>query len=189
MKHKALFLDRDGVINEDTGYIGQIDRFRFQEGVFDFLRRVQDGGYLLVVVTNQSGVARGYYTEEDHKKLTRWMRERMAEQGVSLAGDYACFEHPDAQVERYRRQSFWRKPHPGMILQAAVDLSLDLGRSAMLGDGDRDLQAAAQAGVPKLILFGHGPSTVEGAICAETFDQVLEQIVIRLASLDDKLSA
>lgn len=171
MKRKALFLDRDGVINEDASYIGQIDRFVFKPGLFEFLRLVQDHGYLLVVVTNQSGVARGYYTVQDHQTVTRWMIKKLAEQGITINAEFACFEHPDAIEPIFKRESFWRKPKPGMIMEAAVKLSIDVAASTMLGDQDRDLQAAQAANVGRCLLLGAGPSTVPNAVCVTDFAQ------------------
>ncbi|MDD3181948.1 MAG: HAD family hydrolase [Alphaproteobacteria bacterium] len=171
MKRKGLFLDRDGVINEDVGYIGQIDRFVFKPGIFDFLRKAQDHGYVLVIVTNQSGVARCFYTREDHLAVTRWMMKKFAEQGIVISGEYACFEHPDAKDPAYCRQSYWRKPNPGMILEAAVKLSIDLASSAMVGDTDRDLQAAQAAHVGQSLLLGDGPSRVPDVVCVPDFEK------------------
>lgn len=176
MKRKALFLDRDGVINEDTGYVGQIDRFVFRSGLFDFLNLAQDKGYLIVVITNQSGVARGYYTAQEHFAVTRYMIKKMAENGISVAGTYACFEHPEATEAAFNRESFWRKPKPGMVMQAIVDLNIDPARSMMLGDQDRDLLAAQGAGVEKLFLLGAGPSAVSGAVCAHDFTDAAQKM-------------
>lgn len=171
MKRKALFLDRDGVINEDASYIGQIDRFVFKPGLFDFLHLVQDHGYLLVIVTNQSGVARGYYTVQDHQAVTRWMLKKLAGQGISIAGEFACFEHPEASVPAFKRESFWRKPNPGMIMEAAVKLSIDVAASTMIGDQDRDMQAAQAARVGRCLLLGEGPSKVPSVVCVPDFTQ------------------
>jgi D-glycero-D-manno-heptose 1,7-bisphosphate phosphatase len=131
---KALFLDRDGVINEDTGYPIRPADIVFRPGIFDFCRAAAARGYLLVVVTNQSGVARGYFTEDDVKALHAWMAERFREQGVELTAFYYCPNHRDAVLPQYREEAPMRKPNPGMILQAAKDLGLDIGSSVMIGD-------------------------------------------------------
>lgn len=158
---KALFLDRDGVVNVDTGYIGSVDRFVWREGIFDFLRAAQDRGYRLVVVTNQSGVARGYYTVADYENVTRFMREGLAREGICLAGVYACFHHKDAVVPAYRGDSFWRKPNAGMILQAALDLRIDIARSVMIGDSESDMIAATAAGVGSRLWLTEEEGAVE----------------------------
>ncbi len=176
MKHKALFLDRDGVINEDSGYIGQIDRFVFKAGVFDLLSLAQDHGYLIVVITNQSGVARGYYTAQEHFAVTRYMVKKLAENGIAVAGTYACFEHPQATEAAYKRESFWRKPNPGMVMQAIVDLAIDPSRSMMLGDQDHDLLAAQGAGVEKLFVLGAQDSAVTGAVCVQDFAEAAQKM-------------
>lgn len=151
MKRRGLLLDRDGVINEDHGYVGTYDRFVFKAGIFPFLRAAQEKGYRLVVVTNQSGVARGYYTRADYEDLTARMQADLAAQGLRLDGVFACFESEG---------SFWRKPNPGMILEAALRFDLDLSRSALVGDKDSDMQAGRAAGVGRL--YGMGGLAGEG---------------------------
>ena len=147
MKNKALLLDRDGVINEERGYVGFKKDFFFAEGVFSVLRRASDLGYRLVILTNQSGVARGYYTEDDYLALTEHMLETLQRESISIDLVQHCFEAEDSQMPRYRRQSFWRKPQPGMILEAAKKLDLDLSKSVMIGDKVSDVQASLAAGV------------------------------------------
>lgn len=176
MKKRALFLDRDGVINIDHGYIGSVERFDFNKGIFDFLRAVQNRGWLLVVVTNQSGVARGKYTEGDHHKVTAHMRACLAKEGITLDGADVCFEHKDG-FPPYNRDSYYRKPNPGMVLAAAQQLNIDLSRSAMIGDKDSDMQAAVNAGVPLRLLLSSTPSNVEGAQTVRSFDEALAALV------------
>ena len=119
MKKAAIFLDRDGVINVEKDYVHTIDDFEFIEDVIDALKILQDKGYLLVVVTNQSGIARGYYTEDEFLKLTEWMDWCLIDRGVELAGIYYCPHHPTAGVGKYRCDCDCRKPKPGLILEAA----------------------------------------------------------------------
>jgi D-glycero-D-manno-heptose 1,7-bisphosphate phosphatase len=159
MPGKALLLDRDGVVNIDHGYVGSRDRFTFLEGIFDLTRHAVDRGYRVVVVTNQSGIARGLYTEESFHALSAWMEQEFAAKGVALAGVFHCPHHPDAVIPAYRRESFWRKPAPGMILEAARRLDLDLPRSVFLGDQETDMRAARAAGVGLRALCGDGPAT------------------------------
>ncbi|MBD3244039.1 MAG: HAD-IIIA family hydrolase [Chitinivibrionales bacterium] len=135
---RALFLDRDGVINEDTGYPHRPDQIVFMPGIFAFCRAAREKGYVPVVVTNQAGVARGKFTEDAVGELHRWMQQRFAEHGVALAGFYYCPFHRDGVVEKYRRESVDRKPGPGMFLRAARELGIDLAASVMVGDKPSD---------------------------------------------------
>ena len=176
MKRRALFLDRDGVINEDAGYVGTIDRFIFKNGIFDLLRAAQDKGYLLVVVTNQSGVARGHYSQADHEKLTAYMRAELGKRGISLDLCLACFDLKEAEIEAYRRDSFWRKPNAGMLMEATARLNIDPARSIMLGDGQRDMIAAKAAGVGTCILLSDKPTQLEGVRTVATFREIAEML-------------
>ena len=148
---KALFLDRDGVINVEKHYLHKIEDFEFIPGIIEVMRQYQQEGYVLVVVTNQSGIGRGYYTEEDFWKLTEWMKQTLAEQGVIIEGVYFSPYHPEKGVGEYRRESDCRKPGPGMLLKAAEELELDLGSSMLLGDKESDVEAGQRAGVAQTI--------------------------------------
>ncbi len=152
-KPRALFLDRDGVINHDSGYTHKIEDFRFIEGIFDLCRVARELGYQLVVATNQAGIGRGLYTESDFLHLTEWMKQRFSAEGAPLAAVYHCPYHPEG-IGRYRQRSDWRKPEPGMLLQAARDLNLDLSKSVMIGDNEHDVTAAKAAGLAAAILLG-----------------------------------
>jgi D-glycero-D-manno-heptose 1,7-bisphosphate phosphatase len=154
MADKALFLDRDGVINIDHGYVGTVERFEFQDGIFDLVRTAIGQGYRPVVITNQAGVARGFYDEADFARLTAWMRARFVEQGAPLAAVYYCPCHRDGKAAAYARDSYWRKPNPGMILEAARRHGLDLSRSVFVGDQPTDMTAAAAAGVGRRFFLG-----------------------------------
>lgn len=147
MAARALLLDRDGVINVDHGYVGTPERFDFAEGIFALTRRAVDLGYRTVVTTNQSGIARGFFDEAAFARLTRWMTARFAEEGVRLAAVLHCPYLPGAADPAYDRDSLWRKPGPGMILEARRRLDLDLARSVFLGDRPSDMAAARAAGV------------------------------------------
>ncbi|OYD82302.1 D-glycero-alpha-D-manno-heptose-1,7-bisphosphate 7-phosphatase [Azospirillum brasilense] len=147
MLNRALLLDRDGVVNVDHGYVVERERFVFVDGIFELARHAADRGFRVVIVTNQSGIARGYYTEAAFLELSEWMRAAFREHGVELAGLFHCPYHPKGPVARYTRDSFWRKPNPGMILDAARRLDLNLSRSVFLGDQATDMQAALTAGV------------------------------------------
>ena len=151
--NKAVFLDRDGIINQDGHYVYRPEEFRFMEGIFDFCREAKNRGYLLIVFTNQSGIARGYYTEEDFLSLTRWMCSRFEEQGVPLDHVYYCPYHPEKGIGRYKTESFDRKPNPGMMMKARDAYDLDLQQSVVLGDKDSDVDAGRNAGVGTLLLM------------------------------------
>ncbi len=150
----AAFLDRDGVINVDHGYTYRIEDFRFVLGTLEACRRLVEAGFALVVVTNQSGIGRGLYTEQDFQTLTAWMQAQFAQAGAPLAGVYFCPHHPTEAQGVYQRECDCRKPAPGMLLRAAQELHLDLSRSILLGDRASDLQAARAAGVPQRVLLG-----------------------------------
>jgi D-glycero-D-manno-heptose 1,7-bisphosphate phosphatase len=151
---RAAFLDRDGVINIDRGYVFRRDDFQFVAGVLEGARRLHELGFLLVVTSNQSGIGRGLYTEDEFHGLTAWMRNEFLAAGAPLAGVYFCPHHPTEARSEYRRTCQCRKPAPGMLLAAAHDLGIDLGSSAMFGDKMSDLEAARAAGVPIRVLLG-----------------------------------
>ncbi|WP_448208685.1 D-glycero-alpha-D-manno-heptose-1,7-bisphosphate 7-phosphatase [Azospirillum sp. sgz302134] len=162
MAYRALLLDRDGVVNVDHGYVGHRDRFAFMDGIFALTRHAVDRGFRIAVITNQSGIARGYFTEAEFLELTDWMRRTFREQGVELAGVFHCPYHRGGVVERYARDSFWRKPNPGMILEAARRLDLDLARSVFLGDQPTDMAAAQAAGVGRRVLLSEPGDAAAG---------------------------
>jgi len=150
---RALFLDRDGVINHDSGYTSTIAQFAFIDGIFELAQEAVRRGYLLIVVTNQAGIGRGYYTEQDFKALTDWMCERFREQGAPITDVFHCPYHPEHGIGQYRRESEDRKPNPGMLLRAARKHEINLARSVMVGDKDTDMEAARNAGVATRIHF------------------------------------
>ncbi|MFO1220833.1 MAG: D-glycero-beta-D-manno-heptose 1,7-bisphosphate 7-phosphatase [Burkholderiaceae bacterium] len=163
MADRAVFLDRDGVINVEREYLHRIDDFVFVAGAPQALARLAAGGWRLVVVTNQSGIARGYYGEDDYRALTAHMERELARHGVRLDAVLHCPHLPDAAVAAYRRVCDCRKPAPGMLLEAAQRLSLDLARSVMVGDKLSDVQAGRAAGVGRCVLVrsGHGLSVAD----------------------------
>ncbi|WP_273383612.1 D-glycero-beta-D-manno-heptose 1,7-bisphosphate 7-phosphatase [Actinobacillus porcinus] len=171
--NKAIFLDRDGTLNVDHGYVHQIDDFQFIEGSIEALQELKKMGYLLVLVTNQSGIARGYFSEEQFLSLTEWMDWSLADRGVDLDGIYYCPHHPEGKGE-FKQDCDCRKPKGGMLLQAIKELHIDPARSFMVGDKVEDLQAAVAAKVRSKILVKTGkPVTKEGE---ELADFVLESI-------------
>lgn len=156
----ALFLDRDGVINRDDAYVHRADAFDFVPGVFELARAAARMAMPVVVVTNQAGIARGLYGEADFAALTHWMCERFLAEDAPITRIYYCPHHVDAQIDGYRLACACRKPEPGMILAAAGDLQLDLGRSLLVGDKASDMAAGARAGVGTLVLLGDDPPDV-----------------------------
>ena len=148
----ALFLDRDGIINVDRGYVHCIEDFEFVPGIFDLVRfAVHDLGWPVIVITNQSGIARGLYDEPAYLALTEWMCDRFYAEGAPLTKVYHCPYHPTLGIGRYRVDHDWRKPKPGMIFQAAADLDLNLSESVLIGDKNSDMEAAAAAGIVERI--------------------------------------
>lgn len=163
---KALFLDRDGVVNVDRGYVHRIEEFEFIDGIFEFCATAERLGYALIIATNQSGIGRGYYTEDDFHALMRWVGERFAERGVHLHDYYFCPDHPEGRG-RHRRESFMRKPAPGMLLRAADDHRLVLRDCLMIGDNERDIAAGRAAGVAATILFAPDAGILSDATNAD----------------------
>jgi D-glycero-D-manno-heptose 1,7-bisphosphate phosphatase len=149
----AAFLDRDGVVNIDRGYVSRHEDFTFVPGLLEGARSLHRLGFALVVVTNQSGIGRGMYDEATFEQLTSWMKKQFADASAPLSGVYYCPHHPTEAHGRYRRDCDCRKPAAGMLFAAARDLELDLGRSVMFGDRASDLMAAAAAGVPNRVLL------------------------------------
>lgn len=155
----AVFLDRDGVINQESEYVHRIEDFHFIDGVFDACRQMSKAGFRLIVITNQAGIARGYYKEEDFHRLTKWMLDEFRQHGVEIDDVYFCPHHPVHGVGPYRRVCNCRKPGPEMILRAAREHSLDLQQSILVGDKVSDIEAGRAAGVGccVLVLTGHPP--------------------------------
>jgi D-glycero-D-manno-heptose 1,7-bisphosphate phosphatase len=153
MNVPALFLDRDGVINREIGYLHRPEDVVWVPGIFDLCRTAIGLGYRLVVVTNQSGIARGYYTQEDFDALTAWMKSVFLAESAPLDAVYCCPYHPEHGVGPYRREHEDRKPGPGMLLRAARDLGLDLGSSMLVGDRCSDIAAARAAGLQHAFLI------------------------------------
>ena len=144
--NKAVFLDRDGTINVEKHYLYKIEDFEFLPGAVDALRQLQRAGYLLIIITNQSGIARGYYTEADFQKLNDWMVSKLKEQGVTIADVYYCPHLPDAEVEAYRKVCNCRKPGLGMFRQAVLDYNIFLSQSYAIGDKIRDCAICESTG-------------------------------------------
>jgi D-glycero-D-manno-heptose 1,7-bisphosphate phosphatase len=148
---RALFLDRDGVINEERNYVHRQEDFIFIDGIFSLCRAAMDAGYDIFVITNQAGIARGYYSIADFEVLTEWMIAIFAREGVVIRKVYFCPYHPAGTVAEFRKNARCRKPQPGMILQARDEFGIDLARSVLVGDKESDIEAGRRAGVGTLI--------------------------------------
>lgn len=144
---KAVFFDRDGVLNIDKNYLYKIEEFEWQQDAMQAVQFLKEQGYFIVVVTNQSGIARGYYTEQDMDLLHEHMQTELAKLGTSIDAFYHCPHLPNAEVAAYAVKCDCRKPAPGMILQAIKDHGLDAEQSFLIGDKNRDIEAGNAAGV------------------------------------------
>ena len=146
MKNKTIFLDRDGIINIDKSYLYKIEDFEFCDGVFKALKHLQALGYILIVVTNQSGIARGYYSEDDFLKLTSWMLKEFEKQGITISKVYHCPHKPEDNCT-------CRKPSTGMFKKADSDFGIDFKNSWMIGDKKSDIEAGQNAGIKNTIFI------------------------------------
>lgn len=153
---RAAFIDRDGVINRELHHVHRVEDFHVLPGVVQGLRMLAAGGYALVVVTNQGGIAKGLYTPEQYESLTAHMRQWFQAHEVEFDGIYHCPHHPGGTVAQWAVACTCRKPEPGMILQASRELGLDLAGSAMVGDKVSDIEAGRRAGVGRLVLVESG---------------------------------
>ena len=158
---KALFLDRDGVVNIDHGYVYQAEKFEFVEGVFEACKAFQQAGYDIVVVTNQSGIGRGYYTEQDFHTLTTWMVSQFAQHGVTILDVFFCPHHPEKALPKYLKACDCRKPAPGMLLEAMSKHQIDPKMSIVVGDKSSDIQAGINAGLAHKFLVRTGKTISE----------------------------
>ena len=150
---KAAFIDRDGIINIDNGYVSKKEDVIFVPGIFNLCRLLQEKGFQLVIITNQSGIGRGLYSIEDFNSLMDWMVTQFKNQGITISKCYFCPHHPTEAEDDYKIDCDCRKPKPGMILHAQKDLGIDLSASILVGDKPSDIQAGINAGIPNNFLI------------------------------------
>ena len=153
VKNKALFLDRDGVINSDLGYVSNVQDFFFLEEIFALVRKANQKGYLVIIVTNQSGIGRGYFSEKDFKQLMEWVFGEFRKRECLIHASYFCPFHPEAKLKQYKKNSNLRKPKPGMINLAIKEHNLDASKSILIGDKLSDITAGISAGINTNLLF------------------------------------
>lgn len=153
-RRPAIFFDRDGVLNSDNGHVGTLDRFEWTAGALDAIALANARGYYVFIVTNQAGIAKGHYSLDDYRHLSRHIHERVAEHGGHIDDERFCPDHPEGTVEAYRRVSDWRKPAPGMILDLLDKWPVDVAGSLMIGDNETDMAAARAAGINGHLFIG-----------------------------------
>jgi D-glycero-D-manno-heptose 1,7-bisphosphate phosphatase len=174
----AVFLDRDGTLIEDVGYVDRLDRMRLYPWSVEAVRLLRRAGYAAVVVTNQAGVARGMINEQVVVEVRDHLQEHLARAGERLDGHYYCPHLPDAPVAAYRRRCRCHKPEPGMIRQAAAELTLDLSRSVVVGDRWTDIRLARAAGTAAILVeTGYGASQAASPAPGETADAVASNLL------------
>jgi D-glycero-D-manno-heptose 1,7-bisphosphate phosphatase len=161
MQSKALFLDRDGVVNEDSGYVHRAEQCLFVDGIFELVRTANTAGYIVAVVTNQAGIARGLYSEAQFHAFMRWMQEEFLLKGARLDHIYHCPHHPEAGLGKLRQICHCRKPEPGLLERARAELSLNMNDSILVGDKESDIEAGHRAGVGRTFLLAeHGTTSL-----------------------------
>lgn len=154
MPNKAIFFDRDGTLNVDVHYLHDPEQFVWVDGAIDAIRWANTHGYLVIVVTNQSGIARGYYDEAAVQRLHDWMNAELAKYGAQIDAFYYCPHHTEGIVPAYTKVCACRKPAPGMLLRAIAEYDIDPAASLLIGDGEHDVAAAANAGVKGVLYPG-----------------------------------
>jgi len=168
MTLKTIFLDRDGVINKEVNYLYKIDDFEFINGIFDVCLYLQNLGYQIIIITNQSGIARGYYTEKDYQLITQWMLNQFKEKGIQILDVFHCPHGPKSNCE-------CRKPKPGMFLEAKIKHNIDMKYSWMIGDKEADVKAANASGIQNTILVRSGHKIDESNSNAKFFLDSIQQ--------------
>lgn len=166
--NKAIFLDRDGVINHEVNYLHKIEEFEFTPKCVEALQKLQSAGYLLFIVTNQAGIGRGYYTESDFEKLNKWMCDKLLSYGVKITGVAYCPHHPEQGLGNYKMKCECRKPEPGMLLPFIEKFRINTESSILVGDKLSDIFAGEKANIGRLILVKSGhklPDSIPSNVC------------------------
>lgn len=173
---KGIFLDRDGTINVEKDYLHKIDEFEFEVGALEALKIFKDKGYIVIVVTNQSGIARGYYSEDDLEKLNNYMCEVVEAKGGKIEKCYFCPHHPEKGLKEYKQECSCRKPEIGMLEKGIAEFEIDREGSYMIGDKISDIDAGERAGlIPVLVKTGYGKKTLDkNAVNCEVYDNLLD---------------
>jgi D-glycero-D-manno-heptose 1,7-bisphosphate phosphatase len=154
IKRPAVLLDRDGVINHDYGYVHSIDKFEWIDGAIDAIKLLNELDWLVIVITNQSGIARGYYDEKTVIDLHQWIQEKLVLNGAHIDSFYYCPHHPSATIPKYKIKCLCRKPEPGMLLNAIKEWNIDMTSAFFIGDRMSDIQAAEKAGIKGVLFNG-----------------------------------
>jgi len=161
-KNKAVFLDRDGTINEEVEYLSDLKEFKLLPKVARAIKLLNDHGFKVIVITNQAGVARGYFGEDKVEEIHQEMKRQLREKRAHLDGIYYCPHHPTEGMEKYKKNCWCRKPNPGMLEKAAKDFDLDLGKSYVIGDQLTDIELGNNAGCETvLVLTGCGKESYQ----------------------------
>ena len=167
--NKALFLDRDGIVNVDNEHLYRIEDVEFIPGIFDLCRCFQDKCYLIFIITNQAGIPKGLYTEQDFAHLMKWIIQQFKDEGVEISKVYHCSHHPD-----FTGSCKCRKPEPGMFLEAKVEFDLDMEHSINLGDKESDIEAGRSAGIKQNVLLCNNLYSREEDACYSIINELEE---------------
>ena len=165
MSNKALFLDRDGVVNEDFGYVHKKEQLKYVEGIFKLCLKAIKLDYKIIIVTNQAGIGRGYYSEDDFKRLMDIVKLEFIGKGIMIDAVYFCPHHPVHGLNQYKKNCWFRKPNPGMIKKALTDFNLDASKCIMVGDNITDMQAGQQSGINKLFMLTNSRNIINNTNC------------------------
>jgi len=175
--NKAVFLDRDGVINKDFGYVYRIEDFFIYDEVYPALKKLRDAGFKLIVITNQSGIGRGYYTEEDFLNITKHMKEKLKEKGIVLDKVYYCPHHPEGVIPEFTKKCNCRKPETGMIEEAVKEFNIDLSNSFLIGDKETDIQAGKKMGLKTILVkTGRGKDFISNTSADYIAENILDAV-------------